>query len=161
MFACQRPRPSSMTFWSRYDPLSMPRGNTDNWAKLRVRGNTYRAYDSLDGLQLASAADIDPMTSWQSPGPRFQYSAQGPRRVADEGFGAVVTGGLQGQVPGNLGRSQPSANLKKSWMDNQYHQRAKDNFRYWLINRPKPTSFGKYGMGSYKTVLGIGNAPRT
>ncbi|XP_055958361.1 uncharacterized protein LOC126826897 isoform X2 [Patella vulgata] len=42
-----------------------------------------------------------------------------------------------------------------------YNQRAKEGFRFWLIEKPIPTNFGKYGIGSYKTVLGIGNAPRT
>ena len=31
------------------------------------------------------------------------------------------------------------ASLKKSWMSNEFHQRAKDGFRNWLIERPKPT----------------------
>jgi len=50
---------------------------------------------------------------------------------------------------------------QKRWMNNEYQKRAKDNFRYWLINRPPPTSFGKYGIGSYKMVMGLGMAPRT
>jgi len=56
---------------------------------------------------------------------------------------------------------RPRNSANKALYRNQYHDRARDNFRYWLIERPKPTSFGKYGLGSYKTVLGIGNAPRT
>jgi len=50
----------------------------------------------------------------------------------------------------------PRSNMRSS-----FNERAKEGFRYWLIDRPKPTKFGRYGIGSYKTVLGIGNAPRT
>lgn len=41
------------------------------------------------------------------------------------------------------------------------NDRARSGFRYWVLEKPKVSHFGKYGTGSYKTVLGIGNAPRT
>lgn len=81
----------------------------------------------------------DPMTSWQNPAARFRYSAEGVRRVPDQSFNDLLTEQLHGELPGNLGRLQPSANLRKSWMDNEFHRRAKDNFRYWLTERPAPT----------------------
>lgn len=79
------------------------------------------------------------MTSWQNPAARFRYSAEGVRRVPDQSFNDLLTEQLHGELPGNLGRLQPSANLRKSWMDNEFHRRAKDNFRYWLTERPAPT----------------------
>ncbi|KAH3876630.1 uncharacterized protein LOC127869117 isoform X1 [Dreissena polymorpha] len=41
------------------------------------------------------------------------------------------------------------------------NERARNGFRYWVLEKPKTTNFGKYGTGAYKTVLGVGNAPRT
>lgn len=108
MESAPRPRTTEMTFWSRYDPIRQPKGNTDHWAKYRQQ-----------------------------------------------------TDGLHGNPPGNYMEMRPRNSANKALYRNQYHDRARDNFRYWLIERPKPTSFGKYGLGSYKTVLGIGNAPRT
>ncbi|KAL4227129.1 hypothetical protein ACF0H5_015102 [Mactra antiquata] len=40
------------------------------------------------------------------------------------------------------------------------NERAREGFRYWLIDKTKTPQFGKYGTGVYKSVLGIGNAPR-
>ncbi|CAD5115145.1 DgyrCDS4149 [Dimorphilus gyrociliatus] len=50
---------------------------------------------------------------------------------------------------------------KRNPLRTSYNERARQGFKYWPMDRPKPTSFGKYGTGSYKTVLGLGNAPRT
>ena len=69
--------------------------------------------------------------------------------------------GLGGRVSVDYMETRPRNGINKSLIHNSFNGRAKEGFRYWLIDRPKPTSFGKYGMGSYKTVLGIGNAPRT
>jgi len=51
--------------------------------------------------------------------------------------------------------------VTKPRKDTDVNKRAKEGFKYWHQERPNPTSFGKYGIGSYKTVLGLGNAPRT
>ena len=111
-----------MTFWSRYDPIRQPKGNTDHWSKCRQRTGV-------------------PM------GPNVR-----PNDMMD---------GLGGRVSVDYMETRPRNGINKSLIHNSFNGRAKEGFRYWLIDRPKPTSFGKYGMGSYKTVLGIGNAPRT
>ncbi|XP_078341377.1 uncharacterized protein LOC111106199 isoform X1 [Crassostrea virginica] len=76
-------------------------------------------------------------------------------------FDELVVDGLRGSMPGAYSSSRPKSTFNKTLYRNVFSDRARDGFRYWLIERPKPTNFGKYGMGSYKTVLGIGNAPRT
>ncbi|XP_059150573.1 uncharacterized protein LOC131937309 [Physella acuta] len=58
-------------------------------------------------------------------------------------------------------RPTTSPCLQNRSLQNAYNTRAKEGFRYWNIDRPKPTQFGKYGLGSYKMFLGIGSAPRT
>ncbi|XP_045166256.1 uncharacterized protein LOC123529791 isoform X3 [Mercenaria mercenaria] len=49
----------------------------------------------------------------------------------------------------------------KQNMKTSLNGRAREGFRYWVLDKAKPSQFGKYGTGAYKTVLGIGNAPRT
>jgi len=60
-----------------------------------------------------------------------------------------------------FGDSKTPKAVTKPRKDTEVNQRAKGDFKYWHQERPNPTSFGKYGIGSYKTVLGLGNAPRT
>lgn len=77
-------------------------------------------------------------------------------------IGAPITlDALQGSIPGSYMYTRPRNCVSRESRRNSFNERAKEGFRYWLIQRPPPTSFGKYGIGSYKTVLGIGNAPRT
>ncbi|KAL4226410.1 hypothetical protein ACF0H5_014393 [Mactra antiquata] len=121
-----RPRTTEMTFWSRYDPVAQPRGNTDHWTKMKQRAVQFRSLDNPSSI------------------------------------GAPITlDSLQGAIPGTYMYTRPRASVSRESVRSAYNQRAREGFRYWLIERPKPTSFGKYGIGSYKTVLGVGNAPRT
>jgi len=121
-----RPRTTSMTFWSRYDPVSQPRGNTDHWTKMKQRAVQCKSLDSPGTLGVPITLDA-----------------------------------LQGAIPGNYMYTRPRNAVSRESCRNTFNERARDGFRYWLIERPKPTSFGKYGIGSYKTVIGVGNAPRT
>ncbi|XP_033744378.1 uncharacterized protein LOC117330299 isoform X5 [Pecten maximus] len=68
---------------------------------------------------------------------------------------------LDAELPTQIFNQRPRMNFSRKSTRTGYNERARDGFRYWLIDRPKPTKFGRYGIGSYKTVLGIGNAPRT
>ncbi|XP_052283749.1 uncharacterized protein LOC127880459 isoform X6 [Dreissena polymorpha] len=115
-----------MTFWSRYDPVLQPKGNTDHWTKMKQRATQFKSLDNPGSL--------------------------GAPMVLDS---------LQGAMPGYYMYTRPRNCVSRESLRSAYNQRAREGFRYWLIERPKPTSFGKYGLGSYKTVLGVGNAPRT
>nr|XP_011444533.1 uncharacterized protein LOC105340281 isoform X1 [Crassostrea gigas]XP_034304406.1 uncharacterized protein LOC105340281 isoform X1 [Crassostrea gigas]XP_034306569.1 uncharacterized protein LOC117680466 isoform X3 [Crassostrea gigas] len=128
-----------MTFWSRYDPIRHVQGNTDHWAKNRQ--------------QSAQRAQQRARVVSFSQGRMIPYK--------EKTFDELVVDGLRGSMPGAYSSGRPKSTYNKSHYRNVFSERAKDGFRYWLIERPKPTNFGKYGMGSYKTVLGIGNAPRT
>lgn len=68
---------------------------------------------------------------------------------------------LDAELPTQIFNQRPRMSFSRKSTRTSYNDRARDGFRYWLIDRPKPTKFGRYGIGSYKTVLGIGNAPRT
>ncbi|VDI12226.1 ADP-ribosylation factor 1 [Mytilus galloprovincialis] len=107
--------PLSMTFWSRYDPVRQPKGNTDHWSKFRQRtsvsiGPNVRAQD----LMSLGGADFMQM--------------------------------------------KPKRGINKNFLRNSYSERAKEGFRYWLIEPPKPTNFGLDAAGKttilYKLKLG-------
>ncbi|KAL5013844.1 hypothetical protein ScPMuIL_008114 [Solemya velum] len=151
-----------MSFWSRYDPVSMVRGsNTDNWAKLRVKSTTYRVTPGGHGVNIKPEVLTDPKTTWQNPGARVQVKHGEVKQLANRNFEDLLHDSLHGNFPGSYDKTRPSNNLSRSKMSSCFNERARDGFRYWPMGRPKPTSFGKYGIGSYKTVLGVGNAPRT
>ncbi|XP_041348745.1 uncharacterized protein LOC121368182 isoform X2 [Gigantopelta aegis] len=116
-----------MTYWSRDDPVSLVKGPTDHWTKMKLGINT---------VQQSPRSKLP----WDDPGMKMSWQFQGPATHS---------------------AWRPNNRLSPLDLDNCYQHRAKEGFRYWLIERPKPTLFGRYGLGSHKTVLGIGNAPRT
>ncbi|XP_064606976.1 uncharacterized protein LOC135471615 isoform X1 [Liolophura sinensis] len=126
---------SSLSSWSRYDVGQYRPSSTDHWAKNRTK--------ALLGLE-----------------PRSQTFIRQIRPVPTS-FDELVAGGLKMSQNGLPQPARQSLRLSREKTRTSFNERAKSGFQYWLIDRPKPTSFGKYGMGSYKTVLGIGNAPRT
>jgi len=160
--ADDRPRSSGMTSWSRYDPVHKA-GNTDHWTKLKCRNNTYRTSQSADLVKVVPETDVDQLTSLNYPSERYQITDGNiVQQLPTGSLNDNILAHLGGKPPGDHDTlTRPSANLQRRWMDNIYQKKARDGFRYWLINRPKPTDFGKYGMGSYKMVMGIGMAPRT
>ncbi|XP_046573926.1 LOW QUALITY PROTEIN: uncharacterized protein LOC124281966 [Haliotis rubra] len=145
------PHTSDMTFWSRYDPVAQPKGNTDHWSNMKIRSSMGSPAAGRDG---------DVMTSWMSRA-GFSWCTGGKSRLADQSFDDHIQGSLQGNLPGSYDKLRPRTTLPDITLRNSYHDRAKDGFRYWLVEKPKPTSYGRYGIGSFKTVLGVGNAPRT
>ncbi|XP_005097199.2 uncharacterized protein LOC101857328 [Aplysia californica] len=157
-----RPKSSGMTSWSRYDPVHKS-GNTDHWTKLKCRSNTFRATQSAGMFKVIPEHEFDQTTSLNNPSERFQVTdGTSVSQLPSGTFNDNVLHHLGGKPPGDHDvLTRPTSNLQRRWMHNIYQKRAKDGFRYWLINRPHPTNFGKYGMGSYKMVMGIGMAPRT
>ncbi|XP_025107100.1 uncharacterized protein LOC112571916 isoform X2 [Pomacea canaliculata] len=151
------PRQSEMTFWSRYDPVRMSAGNTDYWNKMRVQREDQSArlkYGVNSPMFPAGIATFGPTS-------KLHRSAGGIPRLPDLAFPNMGVESSRGQLPGAVARSHPSPRLRRYLMDNEFNRRAREGFRYWLIEKPKPTKFGRYGIGSYKTALGVGNAPRT
>ncbi|XP_053378284.1 uncharacterized protein LOC128548036 isoform X2 [Mercenaria mercenaria] len=140
-----------MTFWSRYDPVIQPRGNTDHWTKMKQRAIQFRSLDNP--ASIGAPMTLDPNIT------RAPYARKS--QLLDMTFDDFVADGLQGAIPGSYMYTRPRNSVSRESCRSAFNQRAREGFRYWLIERPKPTSFGKYGIGSYKTVLGVGNAPRT
>lgn len=63
-------------------------------------------------------------------------------------FDELVVDGLRGSMPGAYSSSRPKSTYNKSHYRNVFSERAKDGFRYWLIERPKPTNC-KYLVRKY------------
>lgn len=55
-------------------------------------------------------------------------------------FDELVVDGLRGSMPGAYSSSRPKSTYNKTHYRNVFSERAKEGFRYWLIERPKPTS---------------------
>lgn len=140
-----------MTFWSRYDAVAQPRGNTDHWTKLKQRAVQHKSLSNPDAIGKPITLD----------GKHTRLPCGRVQNLSEKLFDDFIVDALQGNMPGTYMYTRPRNTPNKGALRNSFNERAKDGFRYWLIDRPKPTSFGKYGIGSYKTVIGVGNAPRT
>jgi len=160
---------TNMTRWSRYDNVMVPHGNTDHWAKLKVRVEDVKQGQATEDSGIVDIREL--MLSAKERRAQFQLGSesalQGPHgdgRVSPRGhpvFSHVVSRDLHGAVPGNYSLVRPRTQSRTSLHRSSFNERAKDGFKYWYQERPHPTKYGRYGLGSYKTVLGIGNAPRT
>lgn len=53
----------------------------------------------------------------------------------------------------------PSSRHSYNRFRTSLNERAREGFRYWLLDKSTRTKFGKYGTGAYKAVLGISDAP--
>lgn len=63
-------------------------------------------------------------------------------------FDELVVDGLRGSMPGAYSSNRPKSTFNKTLYRNVFSDRARDGFRYWLIERPKPTSC-KYPVRKY------------
>ena len=64
-------------------------------------------------------------------------------------FEGMVAGNLKGNMPGNY--QQPSSQPSRS-IPTDVNQRAKEGFKYWYQDRPKPTSCEYKGESSKLSV---------
>ncbi|XP_052781132.1 uncharacterized protein LOC128218044 isoform X1 [Mya arenaria] len=132
-----RPRTTEMTFWSRYDPVAQPRRSTDHWTKMKQRAIQYRSLDNPDGIGAPMSMD------------RQNYARGGYGRtseLSDKTFDDLIADALQGAMPGSYMYTRPRNSVSRESTRSAFNQRARDGFRYWLIERPKPTSFWKYSF---------------
>ncbi|XP_074646586.1 uncharacterized protein LOC141902652 [Tubulanus polymorphus] len=150
------PQQSSISRWASNELALQPIQCTDHWAKLRVKSGNVSArtpHELTIPHQSTNKESVQNKTDANEEGrhPVFQSV---PVRTDLDGLMSSVR-----HLPGNshLDRAKTShGHLRTS-----YNERARQGFKYWPMERPKPTKFARYGIGSYKTVLGLGNAPRT
>ncbi|KAK6176396.1 hypothetical protein SNE40_014689 [Patella caerulea] len=138
-----------MTFWATPNPLRLPKTKTDHWSKMKIQNNFNE--ESGESAEVFGRHRIGDVSASWDPSTTLKHHKEMTR---SSGPSNPLVDNLH---PSAIPRSRSSLPPIKT----SYNQRAKDGFRFWLIQKPIPTNFGKYGIGSYKTVLGIGNAPRT
>lgn len=73
------------------------------------------------------------------PSSKLHRSAGGIPRLPDLAFPNMGVESPRWQLPGAVARSHPSPKLRRYLMDNEFNRRAREGFRYWLIEKPKPT----------------------
>ncbi|XP_019619532.1 PREDICTED: uncharacterized protein LOC109466270 isoform X2 [Branchiostoma belcheri] len=184
-----QPRKSNMTFWSRHSPVMMSWGDTDHWSKMKHKATTFTV--SMPGLNIidykdprkeicrphqrphkGSQRDCSEQALTMAENPHhhgnFHYREGKVSRLPPRDFSGLIVQELHGNIPGEyFARQQQQERAKSSpasrWAlhRNTYNERAREGFKYWQLDRPKPTKYGRYGMGSKGTVLGLGNGPRT
>ena len=62
------------------------------------------------------------------------------QNLSEKLFDDFIVDALQGNMPGTYMYTRPRNTPNKGALRNSFNERAKDGFRYWLIDRPKPTS---------------------
>ena len=85
-------------------------------------------------------------TYWNRDVAIINYEQNKFKPYKDRNFDELVLDGLRGNPPGNYGDMRQSAPFSRTMYNNSYHDRAREGFRYWLIERPKPTKC-KYSTG--------------
>ncbi|XP_071485215.1 uncharacterized protein [Diadema antillarum] len=152
---------SSLTWWSRHDPVNMMQGHTDHWTKMKIKSTTFEV--AVPSGQLVSYADRHAPSIPKGEGlATFQYNNNGTiARVNDPTFNAMLVRKMAGRMPGSYEMHRPKPTSRSEYLRTSFNERAREGFNYWQIERPKPTKFGRYGIGSANTILGIGNAIRT
>lgn len=154
-----------VSHWSRYDPVLAPVcRRSDHWAVLRVKAEqqampsqdpTMQRSKSAFGVQGRQGRHVTFTSMKTETEPRQSLPPGGAV------FSTVGPRSSDGYVPGDYTAPRPSSQTQKNPLRTMYNQKARENQAYWYQDRPKPTSFGRYGIGSYKTFLGIGMGPRT
>ena len=62
------------------------------------------------------------------------------QNLSEKLFDDFIIDALQGNMPGTYMYTRPRNTPTRESLQNTFHDRAKEGFRYWLIDRPKPTS---------------------
>ncbi|XP_039251217.1 uncharacterized protein LOC120328752 [Styela clava] len=150
------PGARTSTVWSKNDPVMRKNQRTDHWSKMKHKATTFT-------VKMPEARVI----AKQIPQNTQQF------RVTEDGsiiplrgsaFEHKVERSFSEERPGSYQRSRPRRRVSVPNMQqyrNPFNDRAREGFQYWPMTRPRPTLYGKYGMGCYKSVLGLGDAVRT
>ncbi|XP_078679132.1 uncharacterized protein LOC144914815 isoform X3 [Branchiostoma floridae x Branchiostoma belcheri] len=142
-----QPRKSNMTFWSRHSPVMMSWGDTDHWSKMKHKATTFTV--SMPGLNIIDYKDPrKALTMAENPHHHgnFHYREGKVSRLPPRDFSGLIVQELHGNIPGEyFARQQQQQRAKSSpasqWAlhRNTYNERAREGFKYWQLDRPKPT----------------------
>ncbi|CAK8690549.1 unnamed protein product [Clavelina lepadiformis] len=144
------------TKWSKYEPVSMTQSKTDHWAKMKHKATNFV-------VKMPEAVVITKQLPPDAT--RYKVNADGTiMPLKGPVFEDQLNNQLGNEKPGTYQKLRPKQSVSipnKKKYRNEFNDRAREGFRYWPLSRPKATLYGKYGMGSYKSVLGLGDAVRT
>jgi len=136
------------TRWYSYEPAARNQTATNHWSIMKENCTTFSAY--APAIDKSSGAD------------RYQIMKNGSVvPISGEPLDAKLKREISLNLPEKYseGNRRPVQSIKK--YKNDFNLRAKDGFKFWYQPKPLPTKFGRYGLGGYKTYLGIGSAPRS
>ncbi|CAH8830840.1 unnamed protein product [Trichobilharzia szidati] len=144
--------------WKKTDPVMMARKiGTVNWVLLRDKLNemnqTHEKETDPHTLRAQIiASQVENMT--RQPIPSHQDYEKDEKSVDKINTKSTAYCGgpyTKGMTPEE----------RKQFFRTKLNQKAREGFRFWLTERPKPTKFGHYSMGAKYTFLGLCNAPRS
>ncbi|KAK2142125.1 hypothetical protein LSH36_994g00023 [Paralvinella palmiformis] len=133
---------SSMSFWSRHDPVMVPH-NTDHWAKLRVRSSYLADLGDPTVFKPTNRVSVGVVECRKDPGKldfqtrMRQLQENGDGRVDPKGasvFTKVVSRDLHGNIP-DLAADETHLEIQRSddW-------KAMNSANYNIIKARRPTS---------------------
>ncbi|KAJ8370543.1 hypothetical protein SKAU_G00105710 [Synaphobranchus kaupii] len=136
-------RPKNLTFWPRSHPVLFPHVHTDHWTKMKARVPSHLV--SLPGvMEKGVSRAVAPLPD--------EHGESEQNLPLLRPFGTEI---LQLQPcalhSAPCGRASPQTLPQYR---NEYNDRARRGFRYWLIEKKVPKSYG-YSFGAYKTLLGL------
>ncbi|KAJ8408156.1 hypothetical protein AAFF_G00263840 [Aldrovandia affinis] len=144
-------RQQNLTFWPKSHPVVFPHVHTDHWTKMKTRVPSHL-------VSLPAARVMEKGVSWKvSPLPEGQGAGEQYLPPLEPNPGEISLQPSCGQNA--LGVSHSVLRNRISLQDrpqyrNEYNDRARRGFRYWLIENRIPKSYG-YSFGAYKTLLGL------
>jgi len=127
------------TRWYSYEPAARKQSSTNHWSIMKENCTTFSAYT--------------PMIDQSSGVDRYQIMKDGSVVPVS---GEPLDAKLRREI--FLNSSEKYSETSKRSIQNM--KKYKNDFKFWYQPKPLPTKFGRYGLGGYKTYLGIGSAPR-
>jgi hypothetical protein len=118
------------------------------WSGVALGVSSFQHYTETRNQFRLTYAVADP-TITRAP---YQRKSQ----LLDMTFDDFIADGLQGAIPGSYMYTRPRNSVSRESCRSAFNQRARQGFRYWLIERPKPTSC-KYNVN----ILHTFNEPNT
>ncbi|KAI1892738.1 hypothetical protein AGOR_G00136630 [Albula goreensis] len=144
-------RKKNLTFWPKNHPVLFPNVHTDHWTKMKTRVPSHV-------VSLPATIMMEKDLSVVSPSPKGHRIIQGSSGEHLPVLEPVVLEIPRKQLHGQkafgaspCGRVSPQ-NLPL--YRNEYNDRARRGFCYWLIEKRIPKSYG-YSFGAYKSFLGL------
>ncbi|KAK2862203.1 hypothetical protein Q5P01_001736 [Channa striata] len=142
-------RTEHMTFWPKSHPVMFPHLQTDHWSKMKIMVPVYFATVPAallkDTVNESHEAVLNNTTSSNSV--LLPQLTKKDLTINDPVLSTVQAYSIHLNKPKISPQNMPQYR-------NKFNDRAKQGFRYWLIEKKTPTC-KRYCFGAYKTPLGL------